>query len=216
LSFDEWNVWYRANTPEFTNGRGKFAAHLGEEEYDLADALVVASFLNSLIRHADVVKIANLAQVVNAIAPILTRGEDLLLQTTYYPFVMFSNRRAGISLQPVVKGPSYTSPTYGETLYLDISAILGEQILHVFIVNRSLTETAPAVIRFNGGELTGIISAEIVTGAHAAVKNTFGAPAQVQSQPFSAVRWDAGLPGLDIPPLSVVTVSFSCTLAERS
>jgi alpha-N-arabinofuranosidase len=213
LSFDEWNVWYRATTPEFTNGRGKFAAHLGEEEYDLADALVVASFLNSLIRHADVVKIANLAQVVNAIAPLLTRGDDLLLQSTYYPFVMFSNRKEGISLKPVVKGPAYISPAYGETRYLDTSAILGEQVLHVFIVNRSLTETAPAVIRFMGGELTGVISAEIVTGAQATVKNTFEAPAQIQSQPFSAINWKAGLPSLELPPLSVVAVTFSCSLA---
>lgn len=52
------------------DGRGQFAPHLIEEEYNLADALVVAGFLNSFIRHADVIKIANLAQIVNAIAPI--------------------------------------------------------------------------------------------------------------------------------------------------
>ena len=51
------------------NGRGKFAPHLIEEEYNLEDALVVAGFLNSFIRHADVLKIANIAQIVNVIAP---------------------------------------------------------------------------------------------------------------------------------------------------
>ncbi len=71
LCFDEWNVWYRTFGPEHTNGRGKFAPPLIEEHYNLEDALVVAGFLNSFIRHADSVKIANIAQIVNVIAPIL-------------------------------------------------------------------------------------------------------------------------------------------------
>ena len=97
LCFDEWNIWYRAREAEHWNGRGTFAPHLIEEEYNLEDALVVAGFFNSFIRHADVLKIANIAQIVNVIAPILTRGDNLLLQTIYYPFVMYSKRRNGIS-----------------------------------------------------------------------------------------------------------------------
>ena len=73
LCFDEWNVWYRKRSGDDVDGRGKFAPHLVEEEYNLEDALVAAGFLNSFIRHADSVKIANIAQIVNVIAPILTR-----------------------------------------------------------------------------------------------------------------------------------------------
>ena len=74
LCFDEWNVWYRTTTSAYTDGRGQVAPHLIEEEYDLADGLVVAGFLNSFIRHADMIKIANLAQIVNSIAPIKRAG----------------------------------------------------------------------------------------------------------------------------------------------
>ena len=49
----------------------------GDEFDNLEDALVVAGFLNSFIRHADVLKIANLAQIVNVIAPLLTKDDDL-------------------------------------------------------------------------------------------------------------------------------------------
>ena len=56
----------------------------------------MAGFLHSFVRHADVVKIANLAQIVNVIAPILTRGDDLLIQSIFYPFEMFSKRRTGV------------------------------------------------------------------------------------------------------------------------
>jgi alpha-N-arabinofuranosidase len=94
LCFDEWNVWYKNMQ---IDGEGKRAPHLMEEVYNLEDALVVAGFLNSFIRHADAVKIANLAQIVNVIAPILTRGDDLLIQPTYYPFKMFSDRREGMA-----------------------------------------------------------------------------------------------------------------------
>ena len=81
--------------------------HLIEEVYNLEDALVVAGFLNSFIRHADAVKIANLAQVVNVIAPLVTQGNDLLVQSIFHSFRMVSQRRHGVSLRTVVDGPTY-------------------------------------------------------------------------------------------------------------
>src|SRR5262249_21762663 len=53
LSFDEWNVWYRARTPQARNGERQFAPHLLEEEYNLEDALLVGGFLNTLLRQSD-------------------------------------------------------------------------------------------------------------------------------------------------------------------
>src|SRR5262245_34126825 len=130
LCFDEWNVWYRARGTKFQDGEGKFAPHLIEEVYNLEDALVVAGFLNSFIRHADVVKIANIAQIVNVIAPLLTQGDELLVQSIYYPFEMFSRRREGISLKLVVQGPIYEGKVNGQVSYLDTSAILKGNLLH--------------------------------------------------------------------------------------
>jgi len=210
LCFDEWNIWYRAREAEHMNGRGAFAPHLIEEEYNLEDALAAAGFLNSFIRHADVLKIANIAQIVNVIAPILTRGDDLLLQTIYYPFVMYSRRREGVSLQPVVKGPGYESPSYGYVNEIDASAILGEGVLHVFLVNRNLAEPALVEVQHPGGRLTGVDSAEIVTGAHPQDRNTFEQPNLVASRPFQPVSIADGAARLEIPPLSVVAVSFDC------
>ncbi len=153
LCFDEWNVWYRTTGPEDTNGRGKFAPPLIEEHYNLEDALVVAGFLNSFIRHADSVKIANIAQIVNVIAPILTRGDEMLLQSIYYPFAMFSRRRDGVAIQPVVLGPAYDSPSYGRVNYIDTSAILGDGILHAFLINRNLSEAAEIEIDHAAGKI---------------------------------------------------------------
>jgi alpha-N-arabinofuranosidase len=211
LCFDEWNVWYRAREGEHMNGRGIFAPHLIEEEYNLEDALVVAGFLNSFIRHADVLKIANIAQIVNVIAPILTREDNMLLQSIYYPFLMYAQRREGISLQPVVAGPGYESTSYGYVNNIDTSAIQGDGVLHVFLVNRDLRETASVQINYPGGQLTSVDSAEIITGPHPKVQNTFDEPDLITSQPFQqAAINDDGIAQLEIPPLSVVAVSLSC------
>jgi alpha-N-arabinofuranosidase len=96
LCFDEWNVWYRTAFRRFSDGKGAFAPPLIEETYNLEDALVVAGFMNSFVRHADVVKIANLAQIVNAIAPVMTIGNPLLIQSIFWPFWLFSKRRNGL------------------------------------------------------------------------------------------------------------------------
>ena len=211
LCFDEWNVWYRTQVDVPVNGHGKFAPHLVEEEYTLEDALVVAGFLNSFLRHADVVKIANLAQIVNVIAPILTRGDQLLMQSIYYPLLMYAQRREGVALRPVVKGPGYESPKYGFVHTIDTSAILGKGVLHTFLVNRSADELARVEIIPGGIQLKSLLSAELVTGPDADAANTFDHPDTIKSQDFDRIMLDDGKASVQLPPLSVAAISFSIT-----
>ena len=81
LSFDEWNVWYRARSGDAVDGRRQEAPHLLEEVYNLEDALLVGGLVNTLLRNADRIKIACLAQLVNVIAPIMTNSNGLFRQT---------------------------------------------------------------------------------------------------------------------------------------
>ena len=208
LCFDEWNVWYRANEGDHVNGHGKFAPHLIEEVYNLEDALVVAGFLNSFIRHADVVKIANIAQIVNVIAPILTRGDAMLLQSIYHPFVMFAQRREGVSLQPVVSGPAYESASYGQVNTLDTSAILGEGVLHSFLTNRDLSEPMLVEIDCAGVALKAVQSGELVTGPDPKAFNTYEQPNAVCRQRFADVEMVDGKARVKLPPLSVAAITF--------
>jgi alpha-N-arabinofuranosidase len=211
LCFDEWNVWYRTTGPEDTNGRGKFAPPLLEEQYSLEDALVIAGFFNSFIRHADSVKIANMAQIVNVIAPILTRGDEMLLQSIFYPFAMFSSRRNGVAIQPVVIGPAYDSPSYGRVNYIDTSAILGDEMLHTFLVNRSLTEAAEVEIDHAGGKMESILSAEVVFGSNPKDRNTYENPHIIISQPLQTGMVREGKAVIHLPPFSVAAVTFKVT-----
>jgi alpha-L-arabinofuranosidase len=208
LCLDEWNVWYRATGPEYENGQGQFAPHLAEETYSFEDALVMAGFLNSFIRHADVLKIANLAQVVNALSPVHTEGDRLLLHTTFYPVEMFSRRREGISLQPSVAGPGYESKSYGEVFYLDSSAILNNDRLHVFMTNRSPDEDMTVRVKVADRPVSGLDNADILTGPGPDAVNSLEQPDLVQTRPFQAVEIDDGLAAVNLPPLSVAAVTF--------
>ena len=208
LAFDEWNVWYRTQNAESVNGHGKYAQHLVEEEYNLEDALVVAGFLNSFIRHADVVKIANLAQIVNVIAPILTRGDQILLQSIYYPLLLYAQRREGVALQAVVRGPGYESKNYGFVHTIDASAILGKDVLHTFLINRSSTEPAIVEIAPAGVRLKSIQSAELVSGPSASACNTFDRPDTINTQKLSNIKLTDQSAIIQLPPLSVAAISF--------
>jgi alpha-N-arabinofuranosidase len=207
LAFDEWNVWYRTQNAECVNGHGKYAQHLVEEEYNLEDALVVAGFLNSFIRHADVVKIANLAQIVNVIAPILTRGDEMLLQSIYYPLLLYARRRQGVALQAVVRGPGYESKSYGYVHTIDAAAILGEGILHTFLINRNETESATVEIALAGMDLKSVQSAEIVSGPSATACNTFDVPDTIQNKQFTGIDLMKGKATIQLPPLSIAAIS---------
>ncbi len=208
LCFDEWNVWYRTQNAESVNGHGKFAQHLVEEEYNLEDALVVAGFLNSFIRHAHIVKIANLAQIVNVIAPILTRGDEVLPQSIYYPFLIYSQRREGLALQPVIQGPGYESSNYGFVHTLDTSAIFGDGVLHTFLVNRSEDESAIVEIIPGGFPLRSVQSAELVNGSSSKARNTFDNPGLIKNRPFTNIILNDGNATVLLPPLSIAAISF--------
>ena len=80
IAYDEWNVWFRER-----DGPGL------EERYTLADALAVTTFLHGFLRHSSLVPIANLAQLVNVIAPIVTSQDGLFLQTIYHPLRLFAD-----------------------------------------------------------------------------------------------------------------------------
>ncbi len=208
LCFDEWNVWYRTTGPQDTKGRGKFAPPLLEELYNLEDALVVAGFLNSFIRHADSVKIANIAQIVNVIAPILTRGDEMLLQSIYYPFAMFAHRRDGVAIQPAVSGPAYESPSYGTVNYIDTSAILGDGVLHSFLINRNLCEETEVEIDPAGKKIDSILSAEVIYGSSPKASNTYENPYNIISRPLQTGVVIDGKAIIHLPPLSFAAVTF--------
>ena len=70
---------------------------------------MVATFLNSFVNHAHIIKMANMAQLVNVIAPIFTNEKGMFLQTIYHPLALFANNSKGKALELFVETPKYKS-----------------------------------------------------------------------------------------------------------
>src|SRR5262249_31428954 len=141
-----WNVWYHSREfdREYLRERPwEVAPPLTEEVYTLADALVVGCMLIGLLKHADRVKIACIAQLVNAIAPIQTvTGGGVWRQTTYFPFLHASRYGRGVVLDVRIASPTYETATYGSVPMLAATATLDEEKdgLSIFAVNRGQTD----------------------------------------------------------------------------
>jgi alpha-N-arabinofuranosidase len=174
IAFDEWNVWYRTIAPGMTEA--EIAATGLEEKYDFADALAMGMFLNSFIRHADVVKMANLAQLVNVIAPIFTNKQGLYLQTTYFPVAEYAKQRGLQSLDVRVDSPQY-KPDEGRALgYLDVSATYDPKSRQVFVnvLNRSETTDITARVESGAAAPSGTVSVWELNHPDLKATHTFG------------------------------------------
>jgi alpha-N-arabinofuranosidase len=111
-------------------------------------------FFNAFFRHADVVKMANLAQLVNVIAPIMTNKEGMFLQTIYFPLVEFTKQRKNVSLDVWVQAPTYRIRNRpGEVKYLDVSATYNAATSELFVnvLNRSRDKDIAARLESQAG-----------------------------------------------------------------
>lgn len=169
IAWDEWNVWYRERGQGKERGR-----HILEERYNLEDALVVATFLNTFLNNAHIVKIANMAQLVNVIAPIFTNDQGLFLQTIYYPLQLFANNSKGAALELFVESPTYTSKTWGEVPYLDVSAAYDDGALVLNVVNRHQTQAIEAEFEAQDARFSNNFTVSEVNGPNIKAENTFG------------------------------------------
>ena len=210
LCFDEWNVWYRHRGGNHSDGQGQFAPHLIEERYNFEDALVVATFLMSFIRHADSVKIANLAQLVNVIAPVLTRGDQLLKQSIFYAFRMISIRKGGVALRHSIKCDGYESSTHGYVKDLDSASIIDGNLLKVFTLNRDPENPMQLKVSVADRAIGRVVSSDILHAKSPEASNDFDEPEAVISTTHEgwAINNEATT---EIPPLGLIATTFEMT-----
>ena len=143
LSFDEWNVLYHSLETNKRIPKWLEAPARTEDIYNFKDALMVGGMLITLLRHADRIKIACQAQLVNVIAPIMTEnGGRSWKQTIYYPYLHASLYGRGTALNVLVDAPKYDSKNYTDVSILEAVAVESEEknALTLFVLNRSAEE----------------------------------------------------------------------------
>jgi len=153
---------------------GQRGRRILEERYNLEDALVVATFLNSFVNHAHIIKMANMAQLVNVIAPIFTNEKGLFLQTIYYPLQLFANNVKGTALELFVQCPNFESKRFGPAPYLDTSASYDRGTLVLNIVNRHREQPVDVEFEIQDKSFTGPAEVMEVNGPDIKTENDFG------------------------------------------
>jgi alpha-N-arabinofuranosidase len=219
LSFDEWNVWYRARGGLFANGQRQFAPRLLEEEYNLEDALLVGGFLNTLLRRSDRVRVGCLAQIINVIAPLMTNDDGVLRQTIYWPYAWALKHARGRVIDLLVESETYPIRAAGlrpdfarddEVPLLDVAVTVDEPggQACVFVLNRDLDGERELVLDWLDPEPTRVLSCETLTGSDLKAVNSFAEPDRVGPRPLDAPR-----PGrkmtLKVPPASYTVLSLA-------
>ena len=202
LSFDEWNVWYRERAGDAVNGHEQAAPHLLEEIYNLEDALLVGGIINTLIRNANRIKIACLAQLVNVIAPIFTNAKGLFRQTIYYPYSWALQFAQGNALSLLVESPTYEVEGMGEVAYLDVAGTINPQDgkVSLFILNRDLNKPHVLEIGWQGATGARVLSASVLTGDDLKAVNSFDAPQRVTPRPAEKPATTGAQTRFEVPP----------------
>jgi alpha-N-arabinofuranosidase len=211
LSFDEWNVWYRERSGDAVNGHEQTAPHLLEEVYNLEDALVVGGLINTLIRHADRVKIACLAQLVNVIAPIMTNNKGLYRQTIYYPYSWGLQMAGGDVLTVLTDSPVYEVKGIGTVPYLDAVATFSKEGGNVtlFVLNRDLSTAHEIDLVWEDQAPTKVVNAMVLTGSDLKASNSFGEPKRVVPTDFPKPTTEGGHAKFEVPARSYTVVQWA-------
>jgi alpha-N-arabinofuranosidase len=219
LSFDEWNVWYRTRRrPEDRVRPGwPIAPALLEERYTMRDALAFGGICIALLNHADRVKAACLAQLVNVIAPIMTEtGGPAWRQTIFHPFAHMSNFGRGRVLRAQVDAPTYAASYYdprgAEELrfplpmvpYLKLAAVHDEHAgsLTLFALNRSLDEALSLEVTARGFPGLAVAQALALHDRDLDAANTKEEPERIRPAPLERVALEGDRLRAMLPPAS--------------
>lgn len=172
IAVDEWNVWHKN---EMDVGGHKVVI------FNLEDALVVAMQLNAFLRHARTVKMANIAQVVNLLAPVVTRADGLFLQSIFYVFEMYSQHAGPNVLDIHWDGETFSAGDANSLRVLDVTTTLdpAHRELAVFIVNRSEHDAQETILSLHEGAFAGPVKVVTLNGKSSKAYNSFENPTEV-------------------------------------
>ncbi len=198
LVVDEWGAWY-APLPGTNPG---FLA----QQNSLRDAILAALNLNIFARHADRVRMANIAQMINVLqAMILTDKEKMVLTPTYYVFKMYVPFQDATFVPVTYDAGTYT---HGDVTLPRVDAIAAKDTagtLWLAVTNLDPNRTADIEVSLAGVTARSAAGQTLTAPAVDSV-NTFDAPDTVVPKPVSATV-QGGTLRLTLAPKSVTVLS---------
>ncbi|MFK2919102.1 alpha-N-arabinofuranosidase [Dyella koreensis] len=200
LVVDEWGNWY--------DPQPGVASPPLYQQNSLRDALTAAMTLNIFHAHADRVRMANIAQMVNVLqAMILTDQKRMVLTPTYHVFDMYQVFQGATSLPLDVRAPDYV---FGNVHVPGVQASAGRDaagVVHVGLVNPSPDKPVRLHVRLSGAQAKSI-KGRVLTAPAITSINTFDHPGVVKPEPLAGMSSSGGEWVLSLPPRSVVVLDM--------
>jgi len=216
ISFDEWNVWYRERFEHVEKIEGidnwPIAPRLLEDVYSVLDAVVFGNLLISLLKHADRVTSASLAQLVNVIGPIMTEpGGPTWRQTTFFPFAITSRLAQGVALDLTIEAPTYDTKLYGEVPLVDAVATHDAETGRsaVFLVNRSRTDAITVEVDASSLGDVAIAETHLMADDDIHARNTLDDPERVAPGTNDSAVLEGGRLIVTLPPVSWTAIALA-------
>jgi alpha-N-arabinofuranosidase len=200
LIVDEWGAWY--DVEPGTNPGFLY------QQNSLRDALVAGVTLNIFNRHADRVKMANIAQMVNVLqAMILTDKEKMIVTPTYHVFEMYAVHQDATLLPTELHCADYELG--GEKIpSVSVSASRDQAgVVHVTLCNLNPNAAADVTCNVEGLKAT-TVTGRVLTAATMNAHNTFEQPEAVKPADFAGARLTGQGFAASLPPKSVVVLAL--------
>jgi alpha-N-arabinofuranosidase len=200
FAVDEWGTWY---DPE----PGREPGFLYQQN-TLRDAVVAALNFNVFHRHADRVRLANIAQMVNVLqAMILTKGPQMVLTPTYHVFKMFAPFQDAASLPVDLSAPRYSLGNASVPAISMSAARLGSGAIAVALVNLDPNKAAPVSVALSGA-MPRNVTGTLLTAAAMDARNTFENPEAVRPAAFSGASLAGATLSVTLPAKSIVVLNL--------
>src|SRR5688572_14122967 len=200
LMVDEWGTWYDSEP-----GRDMGALY---QQNTLRDAIAAGINFNIFHKHADRVRMSNIAQMINVLqAMLLTDKEKMVRTPTYHVFRMYRVHQGATMIPIDLSAPEYKMGD-ASVPSLSVSASRdSEGRLHVSIVNLDPNRPAEISATLSGGA-TKSVSGEVLTAPAVNSLNTFDRPNAVNPAPFSDYKLAGSQLNLTVPSKSVVVLEL--------
>ncbi|WP_428969317.1 alpha-N-arabinofuranosidase [Sphingomonas sp. Xoc002] len=200
LLVDEWGTWY--DVEPGTNPGFLY------QQNSLRDAMVTSLNLDIFAHHADRVRGANIAQMINVLqAMILTDGARMVKTPTYWVFDMYKDYQDATVLPVDVQSRWYNKNQWVMKA-VSASAVRDKAgVVHVGLTNVDPNQPATVSVKLDG-VTAAQVSGRVLTGATMDAHNSFDAPNQVAPQPFNGATLSGGTLTVQVPAKSVVMLDL--------
>jgi alpha-N-arabinofuranosidase len=200
LIVGEWGTWHQIEPG--TNPGFLF------QQNSLRDALVAAVSLDAFNKHADRVRMANIAQMVNVLQSVLlTQGNKLVLTPTYHVYEMYTVHHSAVLLPSVFQGGTYSNGNYTMPAISGTASRDSANRIHITLTNVDPNQARTVNVSLRGARVS-MVTGRVLTAGQMTAYNSFDTPDVVKPVVFNGAKISGDTITVILPAKSLVVLEL--------